>query len=65
MDIFLVLKMEFGTLKKFANALGVTPTSVHRWKRDGFPVGKLKEIEKLTEGKITKEMMRPDLFKRD
>ncbi|CAB4123276.1 Putative bacterial antitoxin YdaS [uncultured Caudovirales phage] len=63
MDINVVLKLEFGSLKGFAKALGVTPTSVQRWQREGFPVGRLKQIEAITEGKITREMLRPDLFK--
>ena len=63
MDIFDLIRLEFGSLKGFARALGVTSTSVYRWQREGFPVGKLKKIELITEGKLTRQMLRPDLFK--
>jgi DNA-binding transcriptional regulator YdaS (Cro superfamily) len=63
MDIFDEIRLEFGSLKGFAKALGVTSTSVYRWQREGFPLGKLKKIEQITEGKLTREMLRPDLFK--
>jgi DNA-binding transcriptional regulator YdaS (Cro superfamily) len=63
MDIFDLIRLEFGSLKGFARALGVTSTSVYRWQKEGFPLGKLKKIEEITEGKLTRQMLRPDLFK--
>jgi DNA-binding transcriptional regulator YdaS (Cro superfamily) len=63
MGIFDLIRLEFGSLKGFARALGVTSTSVYRWQKEGFPLGKLKKIEEITEGKLTRKMLRPDLFK--
>ncbi len=57
-----LIKLEFGTLKAFAKAINVTETSVQRWNREGYPIGRLKQIEELTEGKITRQILRPDLF---
>jgi DNA-binding transcriptional regulator YdaS (Cro superfamily) len=59
------LLLEYGSLKDFAKAIGYTPTSVYRWMDKGFPIDKIRKIEIATEGKVTREMLRPDLFKRD
>lgn len=62
MDLNEQLLLEYGSLKNFAKAIGYTPTSVYRWMEQGFPINKLRKIETATEGKITREMLRPDLF---
>ena len=62
MELNEILLLEYGSLKDFAKAIGFTPTSVYRWMNTEFPIDKLRKIEIATEGKITREMLRPDLF---
>lgn len=57
-----LLRFEFGTLKELAEIFEVKPNAVTLWGRNGIPVRYLKQIELHTEGRLTKEMLRPDLF---
>lgn len=63
MDIFLELKTEFGTLYKLAILLGIRETAIYQWKsRTNIPIKHVRRIEELSNGRITREMLRPDIF---
>ena len=63
-DIFELLTVEFGTLKSLAEKMGVTYNCVYMWKARNkqIPLKNLAKIEQLSEGRITRQMMRPDKF---
>ena len=53
----------FGILGELSKLLGVRNTAVYNWlSREQIPIRHLKKISVLSEGRITKEMLRPDLF---
>jgi len=57
------LQVEFGTLDELSKLLGVRNTAVYNWlSRKQIPIKHLKKISILSEGRLTKEMLRPDLF---
>ena len=63
MDIYLELKVEFGSLYRLAQLLGLRETAIYQWKaRTNVPVKYVRKIEQLSEGRITRKMLRPDLF---
>ena len=63
-DIFDKLVVEFGSLKKLSERMGVTYNCVYQWKARNkqIPLKNLVIIEELSQGRITREMMRPDKF---
>jgi hypothetical protein len=66
MNQFDLLLSEFGTLQKLAKLIGVRPTAVYNWKARGkIPIKNLKKLRELSEGRLTNELLRPDLFKKD
>jgi hypothetical protein len=66
MDIFSELKVEFGTLYRLAMLLGIRETAVYQWRsRANIPIKHIRKIEELSEGRITREMLRPDIFSKD
>jgi DNA-binding transcriptional regulator YdaS (Cro superfamily) len=63
MNAFELLKFEFGTLSKLANLLCITDSAIYMWTRKNtIPVRHLRKIEELSQGRVTKEMLRPDIF---
>jgi hypothetical protein len=60
-----LLKIEFGSLKDLAHKLNLKPNTVYLWGQTNVPFKYLKEIEELSGNKLTREMLRPDLFKKD
>jgi hypothetical protein len=60
-----LLKIEFGSLKDLAEKLNLKPNTVYLWGQTNVPFKYLKEIEELSENKLTREMLRPDLYKKD
>jgi len=64
MDIYTELKLEFGSLYRLAMLLGIRETAIYQWKArcKGIPIKHLRKIVELSEGRLTKEMLRPDLF---
>ena len=62
MDIFNELKAEFGSLYKLAMLLEVRETAVYQWKKRGIPIKHIKKIEELSQKRVTRQMLRPDLF---
>ena len=60
-----LLRVEFRTLGELANKLNIRANTLYLWNRSQIPVKYIKDIEQLSEGRLTKEMLRPDLFKKD
>ena len=59
------LKYEFGSLKNLAEILELTPNAVVLWGQTNIPLKYVKRIEELSDNRLTKEILRPDLFKKD
>ena len=60
-----LIKAEFGSIKVLADHLDVRPSAIYNWADRGrVPIKHLKKIRDLSEGRLTKEMLRPDLFQR-
>jgi len=65
-EIKQLLQVEFGTLDELSKLLGVKSSAVYQWvAREQIPIKHLKKLNMLSEGRLTKEMLRPDLFKKD
>ena len=60
-----LLKIEFRTLETLAEKLGIPPNTVYQWGKTNIPFRWIKDIEELSELRLTREMLRPDLFKKD
>lgn len=52
----------YGTQKAFADILDCDPMAVYRWKENGVPANRCVQIERVTNGKVTRQDLRPDLF---
>ena len=66
MNEFTQLQIEFGTLGNVASKLGITETAVYGWVyKKRIPIKHIRKLEELSEGRLTKEMLRPDLFNKD
>jgi hypothetical protein len=62
-DMKLILQAEFGTLDRLAGELRIKNSAVYNWvARKQIPIKHLKKISDLSQGRLTKAMMRPDLF---
>ena len=62
MDKVGLLQAEFGTLDRLAKLLNIGPANVYRWGSSYVPIKHLARIRVLSEGRLTKELLRPDLF---
>ena len=60
-----LLKIEFRTLEALADKLGIPANTVYQWNKTVIPFRWIKDIEQLSELRLTREMLRPDLFKKD
>jgi len=60
-----LLKIEFGSLKDLAEKLELTPNTIYLWDKSRIPLKYLGKIEQLSELRLTREQLRPDLFKKD
>lgn len=60
-----LLKIEFGSLKDLAFKLGIKPNTVYLWGQSNIPLKYVAKIEQLSELRLTRETLRPDLFKKD
>ena len=59
-----ILRAEFGTLMRLAKLLGIRPTAIYNWADRGkIPIKHLAKLRELSQGRLTKEILRPDLFK--
>ena len=63
-DIFDLLVMEFGSLKALSEKMGVTYNCIYQWKARGgkIPLRNINKIEELSQGRLTRQMLRPDKF---
>ena len=52
----------FGTDVKFATVMRVTPQAIGKWKRSKAPSKRCIDIEKKTNGTVTRYELRPDIF---
>jgi DNA-binding transcriptional regulator YdaS (Cro superfamily) len=59
-----LLKIEFRTLEALANKLGIPANTVYQWNKTNIPTTWLKDIEELSESRLTREVLRPDLFQK-
>ena len=58
-----LLIYEFGTIDALSSRLRIKSQAVYNWfSRGRIPLKHLKEICYLSDGRLTKEMLRPDLF---
>ena len=62
MDALLRAITHFGSQARLAKALGVVPMAVTNWKKRGVPVAWAPEIERATNGLVTRAELRPDIF---
>ncbi|NBC46725.1 MAG: chaperone [Gammaproteobacteria bacterium] len=60
---------QLGSTSALARALGLTYQAVRKWERAiddgrlrGIPAERAVEIERLTHGRVTRQMLRPDLW---
>lgn len=60
-----ILKIEFGSLVNLAEKLGIKPNTIYLWGQTNVPFKYLRQIEELSNLRVTREMLRPDLFKKD
>jgi DNA-binding transcriptional regulator YdaS (Cro superfamily) len=60
-----LLKIEFGSLRNLAEALQLRPNTVVLWGQTHIPFKYIKEIERLSENRVTREMLRPDVFNKE
>jgi len=54
----------FGNKADIARAFDVTPQAVNAWFVRGVPVKRAIQIERMTQGKVKREDLRPDIFDR-
>lgn len=58
-----LLQAEFGTLGNLSEQINVGQSAVYNWLTRGhIPIKHLKKIEELSEGRVTRKMLRPDIF---
>lgn len=50
-----------GTQKELAQRLGITPSAVNQWITTGVPAERCPAIERMTNGQVTCEELRPDV----
>jgi DNA-binding transcriptional regulator YdaS (Cro superfamily) len=60
-----LLRIEFRTLEALAEKLGIPANTVYQWNKTNIPTKWIKDIEELSELRLTREQLRPDLFKKD
>jgi DNA-binding transcriptional regulator YdaS (Cro superfamily) len=60
-----LIRIEFGGIKELADKLGLTPNTVYLWGVNRVPLKYLAKIEELSNLRLTREQLRPDLFKKD
>jgi hypothetical protein len=60
-----LLKIEFGSLVNLAEKLEIQPQTIYLWSSTKIPFKYLRKIEELSELRLTREQLRPDLFKKD
>ena len=51
-----------GGQARLAKALDVEPMAVSHWKRRGIPTDRCADIERATDGKVTRAELKPEIF---
>lgn len=51
-----------GGQSKLADAVGISPMAVNKWIKNRVPAERCAAVEKATEGKVTRQQLRPDIF---
>lgn len=51
-----------GGQPNMAKLLGISEQAVSKWKRNGVPAERVLEIERLSDRRITRHELRPDLY---
>lgn len=51
-----------GGVDQIADAFSVSPQAVYKWINKKIPANRCLEMEKLTNGEITRHQLRPDIF---
>lgn len=54
--------MSYITQAEIARHLGIRPAAVLKWRRGRIPAERCLSLETLTQGKVTRHEMRPDVF---
>jgi DNA-binding transcriptional regulator YdaS (Cro superfamily) len=63
MDIIDILRKHIRSQSHLARQLGITPQALDGWrKRKQIPAERVLEIERITKHKVTRYMLRPDIF---
>ncbi|WP_445363164.1 transcriptional regulator [Microbulbifer sp. ANSA003] len=52
----------FGSARGLAGQVGVSSMAVSHWKNRGVPITRAIQIDSLTNGRVSKERLRPDIF---
>jgi hypothetical protein len=60
-----LLRIEFRSLENLAQKLGIPANTVYQWNKTNIPFKWIKDIEQLSELRLTREQLRPDLFQKD
>jgi DNA-binding transcriptional regulator YdaS (Cro superfamily) len=57
------LRQALGSQRALAQRLGIGDMAISGWKRRGrIPASRVLEIERITNGQVTRHEMRPDLY---
>ena len=51
-----------GGLSMLAGRIGASPQAVLNWRKRGIPAKRVLDIEKATEGRVSRHELRPDLY---
>ena len=63
MSKFDELRYEFGDMSNLAQQLDISPQAIANWvHRNRIPIKYIKRIVELTEGRVTREMLAPEIF---
>lgn len=62
MDALQTAIQRFGSRARLARQLGVTGEAVRKWQHTRVPAERCIDIERATEGVVTRQDLRPDLF---
>lgn len=51
-----------GGLTKLADSLKVSPQVIFNWRKRGVPAERVLDVERATDGRVTRHELRPDLY---
>lgn len=53
---------ECGGIPRISEDLGISRSAVQQWKNNGIPPSRVRSLVRLSNGKVSPEDMRPDIF---